>query len=44
MMVSAVNKMQVRLGYPGLLPGQVIPDKRNDPRIIQVFKQDNKLK
>jgi hypothetical protein len=41
---SIGNKMQVRLGYPGLIQGQIIPDKRNDQRIIQIFKQDNKLK
>lgn len=44
MMVTIRNKIQVHAGYPGLIQGQVIPDKRNDPRIIQIFKQDNKLK
>jgi hypothetical protein len=38
------NKIAVRLGYPGALPGQSIPDKRNDERIIRIFKQDKKLK
>ena len=38
------NKVQIRLGYPGLFQGQVIQDKRNDNRILGIFKQDNKLK
>ena len=38
------NKLQVRLGYPGLVQGQIIPDKRNDIRILRIFKRDNKLK
>ena len=43
-MTSIGNKIQVRLGYPGLVQGQTIQDKRNDGRIIQILKQDNKLK
>lgn len=42
-MTSINNKMKVRLGYPGLIQGQVIPDKRNDSRIIEIFEKDNKL-
>jgi hypothetical protein len=37
------NEMQVSLGYPGLLQGVVIPDNRNDPRILAFFRNDNKL-
>jgi len=37
------NKIQVTLGYPGLVQGQNIPDKRNDVRILRIFKHDNKL-
>lgn len=37
------NKMEVCLGYPGPMSGQAIPDKRNDPRIIKIFKKDHKL-
>lgn len=37
------NVLVVQLGYPGLLDGQVIPDKRNDVRILNVFARDNKL-
>lgn len=44
MMVTIGNKIQVRLGYPGLIQGHKIPDKRNDERIIRTFKLDNKLK
>jgi len=36
--------MPVTLGYPGLLPEFNIPDKRNDPSIIQIFKDGKKLK
>lgn len=43
MMASIGNKITVRLGYPGLIQGQVIPDKRNDIRIIQIFESDDKL-
>ena len=43
-MTSIGNKIQVRLGYPGLAQGQAIEDKRNDGRIIQILKHDNKLK
>jgi len=38
------GEMQVRLGYPGQFPGQTIPDRRNDRRIVNVFKNDNKIK
>lgn len=37
------NKITVNLGYPGLFQGQIIPDKRNDSRIIDTFRIDNKL-
>ena len=43
MMSSIDNKIIVSLGYPGLFQGQVIPDKRNDSRIIEIFEYDNKL-
>lgn len=43
-MTSIGNKIQVKLGYPGLVQGQIIQDNRNDGRIIRIFKQDNKLK
>lgn len=38
------NELKVQLGYPGLVQGQVIPDRRNDKRIIEIFQRDNKLK
>ncbi len=37
------NKLRVELGYPGLIEGDIIPDKRNDSRIINTLKKDNKL-
>ena len=43
LMSSVGNKITVSLGYPGLAQGQAIPDKRNDSRIIKIFKSDNKL-
>ncbi|MGF1637068.1 MAG: hypothetical protein ACFCUU_08350 [Cyclobacteriaceae bacterium] len=42
-LISDDNKIKVNLGYPGLFNGQIIPDNRNDSRIIQVFERDNKL-
>ena len=43
MMISVDNKIRVSLGFPGLIHGQVIPDNRNDIRIIEIFEKDNKL-
>lgn len=37
------NELYVQIGYPGLIQGQVIPDKRNDKRILDVFLSDDKL-
>ena len=37
------NELSVRLGYPGLIEGQLIPDNRNDKRILDIFGSDNKL-
>lgn len=37
------NNMYVELGYPGQLEGTVIPDHRNDPRILDIFHRDGKL-
>ena len=37
------NELNIELGYPGLIEGQVIPDKRNDKRIVNIFASDNKL-
>jgi predicted small secreted protein len=37
------NEISVRLGYPGLHEGQIIPDKRNDQRILDIFASDGKL-
>lgn len=43
-MTSLYQKIQVRLGYPGLIEGQTIQDNRNDERIIRILKLDHKLK
>jgi hypothetical protein len=37
------NSLRVELGYPGLLEGAEIPDLRNDPRILDIFRRDGKL-
>ena len=37
------NNLTINLGYPGLMLGDNIPDKRNDKKILDVFKNDNKL-
>jgi len=37
------NELIVQMGYPGLSEGQVISDKRNDQRILDIFTSDNKL-
>ena len=37
------NELNIQLGYPGLMEGQVITDKRNDKRILDIFADDNKL-
>ena len=41
--LSIGNELIVQIGYPGLIEGQVIPDKRNDQRILDIFTSDNKL-
>jgi hypothetical protein len=35
--------LKINLGYPGTWEGYEIPDKRNDPRILAVFRKDGKL-
>ena len=40
---SGENKLIVKLGYPGLVIGDTIPDKRNDDKIIDVLLRDGKL-
>ena len=42
-MVDVGNTIEVKLGYPGLIEGEEIPDKRNDQRILNIFKRDHKL-
>lgn len=43
MMLHISNELRVKIGYPGLIQGQVIPDKRNDKRILDIFTSDDKL-
>lgn len=35
--------LKIQLGYPGHMDGIEIPDKRNDPRILAVFRKDGNL-
>jgi len=37
------NDLRVELGYPSLSEGQIIPDHRNDPQILNTFASDDKL-
>lgn len=37
------NTLRVELGYPGISEGAEIPDRRNDPRILGIFRRDGKL-
>jgi hypothetical protein len=37
------NVLKVELGYPGTPPGNIIPDKRNEPRFLAVLERDHKL-
>jgi len=43
MSIAYSGTCAVRLGYPGATNGVIIPDKRNDPRILDIFRRDNKL-
>jgi hypothetical protein len=40
---SGKNQFKVSLGYPELIRGDYIPDNRNDDRIIDLLRRDNKL-
>jgi hypothetical protein len=40
---SGRHELKVKLGYPGLVEGDVIPDKRNDEKLLDVLRMDNKL-
>lgn len=37
------NRLKVNLGYAASIQMSEIPDRRNDPRILSVFRADNKL-
>lgn len=37
------NELRVQLGYPVMMEGWDIPDKRDDPRILKIFRRDGKL-
>lgn len=43
LMISGENTLEVRLGYPGPIEGVEIPDHRNHPSILAVFRRDGKL-
>lgn len=37
------NTMEVKLGYPSTPEDITIPDKRNNERILEIFRRDDKL-
>jgi hypothetical protein len=40
---ATMNKIWLKLGYPGLREGAVIPDERNNEKILTILKRDGKL-
>lgn len=44
LMVEYSQSLVVNIGYPGSYVSYFTPDKRNDARIINIFKRDGKLK
>jgi len=42
-LAEVTGQLQVRLGYPGMLIEDPIDDRRNDSRIVDIFKRDSKL-
>jgi len=43
LMIFGDYELRVRLGYPGVVEGSDIPDRRNDRRILGPFRRDGKL-
>lgn len=43
LLLDVANALKVQLGYPETIEGVTIPDYRNDSRIIDIFRKDNKL-
>ena len=44
LMFHGDNELKVELGYPGLIDdGTEIPDERNNPLILDIFRRDGKL-
>jgi hypothetical protein len=41
---SAAGKISLTLGYPGLMQGVTITDRRNDPALLLALKQQGKLR
>jgi hypothetical protein len=41
---QAESVLKVKIGYPGPQVGINIPDKRNDPRLMEILKNDGKLR
>jgi hypothetical protein len=42
-LMTTSGKMHVNLGYPGPIEDVVIPDHRNDTRILEIFRRDGRL-
>ena len=43
LMIDFYEGLKINIGYPSILPGEIIPDNRNDPRMLQVLRRDGKL-
>ncbi len=43
LMIDFNEGLKIKVGYPSILPGETIPDNRNDPRMLQVLRRDGKL-
>ncbi len=42
--LSIDNILKMNLGYPGATDDMRIPDRRNDPALLQILRSDGKLK
>lgn len=37
------NQLRIQIGYPGSSKGVYVPDRRNDDKLVGIFKRDGKL-
>ena len=43
-MNSGTDELKISLGYPGPTEGATVPDERNNPLLLAIFKRDGKLR